>query len=119
MNRCNRIVANVFRKYLSPFSITDSQLSILFVLYKMQTINQKFISEKLFLEKSTVTRNLDRLINNELLVRNNDHTISITNKGIETVNTILPEWEKAMAKIKSLLNEDGESALALIHSRLT
>lgn len=32
--RLNRITANVFRKYLMPFNITDSQLSILFVLTK-------------------------------------------------------------------------------------
>ncbi len=116
--RLNRITANVFRKYLIPFNITDSQLSILFVLAKKGGLTQKQLSNIVQLEKSSLNRNLKRLFDKNYLSRTDFPTIQITHVGKSFVNDIIPEWKKAMDEIGELLGEDGKTALNLVHKRL-
>ncbi len=116
--RINRITANVFRKYISPFNITNSQLSILFVLTKRKGLTQKQLSEIAQLEKSSLNRNLKRLFVRNYLSRDDFPIIRITGKGKIMINEIIPEWKKAMAEICQLLEEDGETALDLVVTKL-
>jgi len=116
--RLNRITANVFRKYLIPFNITGSQLSILFVLAKKGGLTQKQLSNIVQLEKSSLNRNLKRLFDKNYLSRTDFPTIQITHVGKSFVNDIIPEWKKAMDEISELLGEDGKTALNLVHKRL-
>ncbi|MBO6515704.1 MAG: hypothetical protein JJ975_04050 [Bacteroidia bacterium] len=57
MTRINRITANIFRKHLHPYDITNSQTTILFILSKHQGLPQKRLSEIAVLEKSTLLLN--------------------------------------------------------------
>lgn len=116
--RLNRIIANVFRKYLLPFDITDSQLSILFVLTKKGGLTQKQLSNIVQLEKSSLNRNLKRLLDKNYLSRTDFPIIQITDFGKSFVNNIIPEWQKAMDEISGLLGEDGKMALNLLHKKL-
>ncbi|MCJ8288858.1 MAG: winged helix-turn-helix transcriptional regulator [Crocinitomicaceae bacterium] len=118
MMRLNRITANIFRKHLKPFGITDSQLTLLFVLTKRNNLNQKELSDIAVLEKSSLNRNLKRLIDSELVSKSSFPIIRITEKGKILVNTIIPEWEKAMTEIKELLESDGISALDTLITKL-
>lgn len=118
MMRINRVTANVFRKYLSPFGITDSQLTLLFILTKNAHLNQKQLSDITILEKSTLNRNLKRLIASELLTKKDFPLIKITTKGKILVNTIIPEWEKAMKEINVLLGSDGKQAVDILIQKL-
>ncbi len=118
MMRINRITANVFRKYLNPFHITDSQLSILFVLSKMGGLNQKQITDITKLEKSSLHRNLKRLLERGFISRAHFPVMEMTPEGKLFVNNAIPEWQKAMDEIKNRLNEDGSQALDLIHTKL-
>ena len=119
MMKCNRIVANVFRKHLKPFGITDSQLSILFVVTKAKAVNQKKISEMLFMEKSTVNRNITRLIDNQYLSLDSSLFLHTTTKGKLFLEEVLPHWEIAMNEIRHLLGQEGTAAVALITNKLT
>ncbi len=116
--RLNRITAKVFRKYLMPFNITDSQLSILFVLTKKGGLTQKQLSNIVQLEKSSLNRNLKRLFDKNYLSRADFPTIQITHLGKSFVNDIIPEWKKAMDEISELLGKDGKTALNLVHTQL-
>ncbi len=118
MNRINRHIANTFRKYLKPFDITDSQLTILFVLSKKQNINQKTLSEITVLEKSTLNRNLKRLFDKHYISRNSFPMLELTTEGKTFVNTIIPEWEKAMQDIRKQIGAEGEQALKALHNKL-
>jgi len=119
MMKCNRIVANVFRKHLKPFSITDSQLSILFVVTKGKAVNQKKISEILFLEKSTVNRNISRLIDSQYIAFDSNLFLNTTQKGKQFLEKVLPHWDMAMKEIRNILGEEGIEAVALIANKLT
>lgn len=113
----NRLTANIFRRYLKPFNITDSQISLLFILSKKGGLNQKQLTGFMQIEKSTLNRNLKRLLERNYLSRANFPIIEITEEGKIFVNNIIPEWEKAMAEIREILNEDGEEALDLVLSK--
>lgn len=117
--RINRLTGNIFRKYLAPFKITDSQLTLLFILTKRGGLTQKQLSDFIFLEKSTLNRNLQRLIDKQYITRINFPVIEITNKGKKFVENIIPEWEKAMAEIRGIIGNQGEEAINTIHKSLT
>lgn len=117
--KCKRIIANIFRKHLKPFGVTDSQLSILFVITKGNFVNQKRISEKLHLEKSTVNRNLKRLIEQQFIASGNDPYLFTTENGKKFLEEVIPHWENAMAEVRAILEKDGENAINLILSKLS
>jgi DNA-binding MarR family transcriptional regulator len=118
MMRLNRVTANIFRKYLSPFGVTDSQLTLLFILSVRNNLNQKELSEIAKLEKSSLNRILKRLIDSELISKENFPKLSITSKGLVLVNDIIPEWKKAMSEIEVLLESDGKLALDTLAKKL-
>ena len=116
--RVNRVIANIFRKYLSPFGITDSQLTHLFILAKKDNMNQKELADFTKLEKSSLNRNLKRLFDAELISKTNFPKLQITTKGKMLVNQIIPEWKKAMSEIEALLGQDGKEALNTLMDKL-
>ena len=118
MMRLQRATANIFRKHLQPFQVTDSQLSLLFILTKMDGTTQKQLAQFAVLEKSSLNRNLRRLFEFEYATREDFPIIQITPKGKEFVNQVIPVWEGAMKEIKELLGAEGEEALHLLHSKL-
>ena len=117
--RINRLTGNIFRKYLAPFQITDSQLTLLFILTKAGGLTQKQLSDFIFLEKSTLNRNLQRLLEKQYVTRENFPIIEITHEGKCFIEQIIPEWEKAMIEIRTLIGRDGELAINTIHNKLT
>ncbi len=114
---CNRMIANIFRKHLKSFEITDSQLSILFFVTKSKNVNQKSISDFLVSEKSTVNRNIKRLTNKGL-ISFEKHSLTTTEKGKQLLESIVPSWENAMKEVKEIIGKEGEDALNAIHSTL-
>lgn len=119
ISRIHRLTANIFRKYMAPFDVTTSQVSLLFVLSKHTTLAQKQLSDIVRLEKSSLHRNLKRLIAQEYLDKKHYPQIAITEKGKKLVNAIIPEWEKAMLEIREIIGKDGELSIDQIHHNLT
>lgn len=116
--RCNRIIANIFRKHLQESGITDSQLSILFYLSKSKNVTQKEISQFLIMEKSTVNRNIKRLLNKEYINSNIHSALNTTSKGNEALENIIPLWNKAMYEAEKALGKEGLSSLNIMQSKL-
>ena len=114
---CNRIIANVFRKHLKEFDITDSQLSILFFVTKSKNVNQKGISDFLISEKSTINRNIKRLIDKEFISFEKSY-LHTTKSGKQLLERIIPSWDNAMTEVKEIIGKEGEDALNTIHSKL-
>jgi len=111
VKRLNRLTANIFRKYLSPFGITDSQLTLLFILSKKGKCNQKEMTEITCLEKSSLNRNLNRLVDKNYISKQDFPLLQLTQEGKVFVENIIPEWEKAMTEIKQLITEDGVNGI--------
>lgn len=119
IQKSNRIINNIFRKHLKQFGLSNSQISILFVLSKKKIISQAELGQFLYLEKSTVNRNIKRLIDNKLLFINSNNKIEISEKGINQVISIIPIWENAMEEVSKLLGEKGNNSLDNVLYTLT
>lgn len=117
--KINRLMNSLFRKHLSDIDITLSQLSIMFLVSKKETISQNTLGEILYLEKSTVTRNLKRLILSGYLKKKEGNVIAVTVKGKRLVERTIPNWENAMNEAKLKIKNEGEQALHLVLHRLT
>lgn len=118
MMRLNRVTATIFRKHLSSHGITDSQLTLLFILSKRSGLNQKQLCGIAKLEKSSLNRSLNRLFAAEYISKIQFPEISITPKGRQFVNDIIPVWKNAMNEIESLLDEEGIQALNVLTLKL-
>lgn len=117
--RLNRLTANVFRKYLAPFNVTDSQLTLLFILSKKGKSNQKELSQIAKLEKSSLNRNLKRLVDKNYITRKEFPQLKLTHTGKIFVEKIIPEWEKAMTEIKELITEEGLNGINIALENIT
>ena len=118
MNRIKRLTGNIFRKHLKGFDLTSSQLTMLFVLFKRGGITQKEMTDILFMEKSSVNRNLRRLIEKNYVTKGNFPLIEITDKGRLLLDEVVPSWQAAMKEIREALQQDGEDAVDTILSKL-
>lgn len=118
MMRCNRIVANIFRKHLQGTDITNSQLSILFYVAKSKNVTQTDISIFLVMEKSTVNRNIKRLLSKGYLDSEFNSGLNTTNKGNRVLEKIIPKWNNAMSEAEKILGKVGLSSLNIIQTKL-
>lgn len=119
IQKSNRIINNIFRKHLKQLNLSNSQVSILFVLSKKKVLTQKELSDILYLEKSTVNRNIERLIKQDLLLQNQFKKIEITQNGADIVKKIIPIWQKAMQEAEEKLGKEGLNSLNNLIQTLT
>ena len=117
IERSQRIINSIFRKHVSQFGITSSQLSILFILSKRGKCTGKELANILYLEKSSVSRNKRRMLQQELLESEGLHLL-ITSKGLELLEKVIPGWEKAMVETKEKLGSLGEESLNTLVNQL-
>jgi len=117
--KSHRIINSIFRKHFKPFGLTNSQMSMLFILSKRGKTTQTVLSNDLCLEKSTISRNLQRLFKDGAVSRAAFPTIEITDKGLALLESIIPHWEKAMEESKMKLGEEGLDALNIVLTTLT
>ncbi|WP_462248814.1 MarR family winged helix-turn-helix transcriptional regulator [Ekhidna sp.] len=118
MNRIKRLTGNIFRKHLKGFDITSSQLTMLFVLFKRGRVTQKELTDILFMEKSSVNRNLKRLFDKSYATKKDFPVIEITTEGKILLENVVPSWQAAMKEIREALQTDGEEAVNTILSKL-
>jgi DNA-binding MarR family transcriptional regulator len=115
----NRLINNLFRKHIAPHDLSNSQCNLLLVLSQKKEITQVELGHFLFLEKSSIKRNTDRLIDLGYFDAKSRPKIKITPKGLAKIESVIPSWDKAMAEAKALLGDDGIEALNLVISKLT
>ena len=117
IGRANRILSNLYRKHIASYGITNSQMTLLFVISKKGETTQNAICEMLYLEKSTVSRNL-KLLLTEDLIKKEGRTLLATEKGMTLLEKMIPAWDKAMKEARTILGEEGEEAVGLLMGRL-
>lgn len=104
---------------MAPFGVTNSQVSLLFILSKHAGLTQKKLAEIAQLEKSSLHRNLKNLVAAGYVKKTKFPIFEITVEGKKLVNDIIPEWKKAMAEIRDIIGVRGESSITEIHQQLT
>lgn len=93
-------------------------MTILFIVAKKKGMTQSALAKALQLEKSTVSRNMQRLFDNDYVSKSEDSQIRVTENGKDLLELIIPEWKKATAEARAMLSTEGEDAIQLILSKL-
>lgn len=107
-----RAITRRYDAYARPFGITSTQFSLLGVIVAAgeQTVSE--LAEARGFERTTLTRNLDRLEKVGLIAsrpaeHGNGRICGLTDKGYALVDELLPFWRKAQAEIKQELGAAG------------
>ncbi len=112
----NRVVTGVYDEALRPLGVTAGQVNILVTVSALGEPRQADVGRALYMEKSTLSRNVERLRANrwlEVLTDHEDrgHCLRVTVKGRALVDRALPLWEAAQERARRIVGEDGERAL--------
>jgi DNA-binding MarR family transcriptional regulator len=120
LRRAARLVTNYYDKLLEPTGLRVSQLTILVVLYRAssQTINE--MAEKLELDRTTLTRNLNPLARQGWLTiapgsDRRTRVVALTSEGEAVLLKALPLWEQAQSH---MVEGIGEANAALLLAQL-
>ncbi len=121
-NKAAKKMADAFNERLKSLGTTRVQWTALYYLGKYDGISQKELAEKMNIKSSTVARLIDRMENDNLVIRLEDPEdrraikLALTEKGKELREKLLPEGEK-MSKIfaNGLTDEEIEIFLKVIN----
>ena len=119
----NRIVTKAYDDTLRPLGLRTAQQTILVAISLMKTPTPTQIERRLSLDKSTVSRNVERMQRRGWVefVSGQDgrsHHLKLTAKGDKLLRESTTAWEQAQKKMAVLLGKSGVTALSRILSAL-
>ena len=115
-----RAITRCYDAYVRPFGITATQLSVMGMIISARGRNVSELAEARGFERTTLTRNIDRLEGMGLIVsrpadHGNGRICRLTEKGEALVEEVLPIWEKAQAEIRNELGaEEFDKTIATL-----
>ena len=118
----SRKLNKLFGKYFSKLNVTQSQVSILLMVEGMKDVSQNEIGKRLVLERSTVSRDLVRLIDNGYLQKTSggvSPVVSLTLEGGKLSKLVAREWEKGFNDAYDLLGDKGMNAVAELEQSMS
>lgn len=105
----NRKHASYINKKVKEEKLTYGLYPILITIYRNEGIIQEEIAQHFQLNESTVTRNLKKLEDKNLIQRTQHErkkSITLTEKGKQTARKVMDYDEKWDEKIQDILNND-------------
>ncbi|NJD92306.1 MAG: winged helix-turn-helix transcriptional regulator [Geobacter sp.] len=117
----NRVITNLYDTVLQPFGITVNQATMLIMLSLVGEATSARIGQVLIMEKSTISRNLDRMkkqgwIESSSRDRGREQFVRVTPAGRELLAAFHPNWETAQLQASELLGDNGVSAVHTLHA---
>jgi DNA-binding MarR family transcriptional regulator len=121
--RLSRVITSIYDRALMPFGIKINQATILVFLSIAGEASPGDIGKRLQMEKSTVSRNVDRMRKSgwlELVDQGGktSQLLRITPAGHQLLVDSHASWQQAQEKAQALLGEDGAASLRLISERI-
>ncbi|NJM97421.1 MAG: winged helix-turn-helix transcriptional regulator [Phormidesmis sp. RL_2_1] len=116
LRQVNRTVTRLYDDALRPHGLTINQLNILAVIISEQHIRPGQLGQTLGMEKSTVSRTVDRMVGKGWLQvsRGQDsrtQVLSVTTKGHQLLLAVTPIWDNLQANI---LTHGGHNILTML-----
>ena len=111
-----REVTGFYDNALRPLGVKVSQTNVLTVIAKLGPVSPGVVGEVLRIEKSTLSRNLERLRSRgwlRFLSGDDDrsHRLQVTAKGQRLLKAALPLWKQGQEKAQELLGKKAARAL--------
>jgi DNA-binding MarR family transcriptional regulator len=119
----SRVISAVYDEALRPVGITSSQMVILTALAKSGGVQPAELCDILMVDKSTLSRNVDRMERNGWVAREacddaRSHRLMLTGKGREMLDTAVPQWRVAQEEAETLVGKGGMEAVTRVTRRL-
>lgn len=119
----NRVVTNLYDEALRPLGLKVSQMNILVSAYKMKIARPSDVCERLHLDVSTLSRNVERMRARGWLevVPDADgraQPFCITDAGRSLLERAIPLWKKAQERATKLLGDSAVNQLSQSVKRL-
>lgn len=116
VRQLSRIVTRIYDDALRPLGITASQFTLLTQLAQQDGITAVEIGHTLDIEKSTLSRNLKRLlalghITMDPPAGRRGRGLHLTPKGESVISKAYPVWRDAQSKTVRVLGPDSRSTL--------
>ncbi len=116
VRRMSRIVTRVYDDALRSLGITASQYTLLAQLANRDGITAVEIGYTLDIEKSTLSRNLKRLLALNLIIMDppagrRGRGLHLTPTGQTTLQTAYPVWQKAQQRVKAAMGDNTKEIL--------
>ena len=107
----NRVITRIYNAALRPFDLTISQMSILVAVTKFGQAKQQDVSQVLDLEKSTLSRDIQKMKENGWLevTPGQDARISllqVTPSGRRLLKQAFPGWRNAQDRVIEMLGPE-------------
>jgi len=121
VRRLNRVVSNLYDRALQPYGIKMNQASVLVFLLVHGDASPNEIGSGLQMEKSTVSRTIDRMKKSGWLEVDGTgpgQTVRVTALGKQLMVDAHDQWQYAQNKALELLGEDGAASLNKLTARL-
>ena len=112
----SRTITRVYDDALKPMDLKVTQMNLLGVVTKLGPISPGEMCQKLKMDKSTLCRNVERLIKYGWIKLipgedNRSHQLKITDKGREIVKKASKLWKQAQATTQKILGKDASKAI--------
>ncbi|MCH7849925.1 MAG: winged helix-turn-helix transcriptional regulator [Planctomycetes bacterium] len=119
----SRAVSSIYDDALRPHGITTAQMGILAAVTALGQPRSSDVAKTLCLEKSTLSRNLDRMIDHgwlEIVAGDDERSqrLRTTPKGARLVEKVAPAWQTAQRRARTLLGEQGAATLQRVGDKL-
>lgn len=111
VRQVGRVVSAVYEKELRPTGMTIAQFNLMVAL-ACGLRTAKDLGDRLHLEKSTLSRNLERLVHQgwvDAQPANDGRSVNLelTAAGRSKLRAAYPSWKRAQAATRSLLGSDA------------
>jgi len=112
----NRVVTKIYDDALRSLGVKASQLNILVMTAKLGLARPAEVCERLQMDTSTLSRNVERMMAKDWLevVEDDDgraQPFRLTAKGRRLLERAMPAWEKAQEKVKRLIGVDTMASI--------
>jgi len=116
MRLLNRTITGIYDEALRPMGLTSGQLNLLVVVAKRGQLSPGEVAKRMNMEKSTVSRNLDRMRQNGWVsVGQSDagrkQVLRLTRSGRNLIEKCLPAWAQAQARARAVLGQGGAKSI--------
>ncbi len=123
MRAVNRAITSIYEEALRPLDVKASQLNVLVAIHAHPGVQPSQLARGLVLEKSTLSRNVEKMRARGWLTRvqgeGRGHTLQLTSAGEELLVAALPLWRAAQERAEHALGERGVAAVHSLHEGLT
>ena len=123
VRKLNRIISKKYNDAFSQFGINISQGNILFVVSSKQGILQIEIANRLVLERSTLHRDIKRLIDRKLLMIEKNlgiksPSVYLTEEGKAFIKSMVPVWKQVQKELHEILGKELIENVSIINAEL-